>query len=274
MWLAVAALASSASAHVAVLEPLKDNTLFSTETTSNGSGDAVFCGMTGGGVKQRAVLAFDVAGNVAPGSTISSVTLTLVFIQQGPQGSPQEFVLHRLLADWGEGASVGSGGTGAPAERGDATWLHTFFPDLFWGAAGGDFNAVASASTTVAGTPGPITWGSTPEMVADVQNWLDDPGSAHGWLLRSGEVTLNSSKKFASRESPDAEQHPRLVVEFTPPPCPGDCGRKDGTVDIVDFLALLGEWGKAGGECDLGLGAPGVGMEEFNALLGNWGECP
>ena len=57
-------------------------------------------------------------------------------------------------------------------------------------------------------------------------------------------------------------------------PCPWDCGDGDGTVGIVDFLALLGEWGSTGGPCDLGLGAPGAGIEEFLDLLGNWGPCP
>ncbi len=272
--LIAAVLTRGTAANVAVLEPVKDNTLFSTETTSNGAGDAVFCGQTGTGVKQRPVLAFDVAGHVAPGSTITSATLTLTFIQQGPNGASQVLSLHRVLADWGEGASNGTGGTGAPALPGDATWLHTFFPSQFWAAAGGDFSAVVSASLGGINTPGPYSWGSTPEMVADVQGWLDNPVTAFGWLLKSGEVVLNTSKKFASRESLKPDQHPILVIEFAPPPCPGDCGKKDGTVDIVDFLALLGEWGKAGGECDLGLGGPGVGMEEFNALLGNWGECP
>ncbi len=272
--LAAAVLARGTAANVVVLQPVKDNTLFSTETTSNGAGDAVFCGQTGTGVKQRPVLAFDVAGHVAPGSTITSATLTLTFIQQGANGGPEVLSLHRVLADWGEGASNGIGGTGAPAQPGDATWIHTFFPSQFWAAAGGDFSAVESASLADINTPGPFSWGSTPQMVADVQDWLDNPGTAHGWLLKSGEVVINTSKKFASREALKPEQQPSLAIEFTSPPCPGDCGKKDGTVDIVDFLALLGEWGEAGGECDLGLGGPGIGMEDFMGLLGNWGDCP
>src|SRR5688572_1649961 len=95
-------LAAPAPGDVVVLEPVKDNTLFSTETTSNGAGDAIFCGQTGGGVKQRSVLAFDVAGSVPAGSTITAASLTLSFIQQGPQGSAQVHGLHRILADWGE----------------------------------------------------------------------------------------------------------------------------------------------------------------------------
>ncbi len=55
-------------------------------------------------------------------------------------------------------------------------------------------------------------------------------------------------------------------------PCPWDCGDGDGTVGIVDFLALLGQWGAAGGSCDFN--GSGVGIVEFLELLGNWGDCP
>ncbi len=57
-------------------------------------------------------------------------------------------------------------------------------------------------------------------------------------------------------------------------PCPWDCGDANGTVDVVDFLALLAEWGQTSSPCDLGIGAPGVGIEEFLDLLAHWGTCP
>ena len=55
------------------------------------------------------------------------------------------------------------------------------------------------------------------------------------------------------------------------PACPADCGDGDGTVGIVDFLALLGEWGTEGA-CDSDGG--GVGITDFLALLADWGPCP
>ncbi len=130
MTMAILALGSAATADSVVLPPAKDNTLFSTGTTSNGAGDAVFSGRTGargGRVRQRAVLAFDVAGNVPARSTITSARLRLTVIQTN--SGAQEHTLHRVLKDWGEGKSVGFGGSGAPAEEDDVTWLHTFFPD-------------------------------------------------------------------------------------------------------------------------------------------------
>jgi hypothetical protein len=54
--------------------------------------------------------------------------------------------------------------------------------------------------------------------------------------------------------------------------CPWDCGMPaDGQVSIVDFLAMLGQWGISG-TCDFDGG--GVGVTDFLLLLGAWGVCP
>ncbi len=54
--------------------------------------------------------------------------------------------------------------------------------------------------------------------------------------------------------------------------CPWDCeDLPDGTVGIVDFLTLLGQWGGPG-SCDFD--GDGVGITDFLELLANWGPCP
>jgi uncharacterized membrane protein len=63
-----------------------------------------------------------------------------------------------------------------------------------------------------------------------------------------------------------------FVITISPPPCPWDCGDGDGTVGIVDFLALLAEWGQVGTACDVDGG--GVGITDFLELLATWGLCP
>ena len=87
---------------IIVITPCRDNTLFNTGADrSSGAGDAVFSGKTGlfgGGTVQRAVLAFDVAGNVPPGSTITAASLTLTLVSAGPSGD-QTHSLHRLTTD-------------------------------------------------------------------------------------------------------------------------------------------------------------------------------
>jgi len=54
--------------------------------------------------------------------------------------------------------------------------------------------------------------------------------------------------------------------------CPWDCGgATDGFVGIVDFLALLAQWGGAG-TCNFDGGV--IGITDFLELLANWGPCP
>ncbi len=55
------------------------------------------------------------------------------------------------------------------------------------------------------------------------------------------------------------------------PPCPWDCGDGDGKVGVVDFLALLTDWGLVT-PCDFDGG--GIGNTDFLELLFNWGPCP
>jgi hypothetical protein len=219
------------------------------------------------------VLAFDIADAIGPGATIVSASLTLTLIQVSPLGAQENHTLHRILADWGEGASFAFGGTGAPAMEGDATWLHTYFPDELWASPGGDFVSTISASQTVGTILGEYTWGSTPAMVADVQGWLNAPETSFGWLVKGNEVGDRTSKKFVSKDSPDILARPRLTIEFLPPPCPWDCGDPaDGEVNIVDFLALLAQWGQIGVSCDFDGG--GVSVTDFLRMLAEWGTCP
>ncbi|MHC5023465.1 MAG: DUF7453 family protein [Planctomycetota bacterium] len=57
-------------------------------------------------------------------------------------------------------------------------------------------------------------------------------------------------------------------------PCPADdCGDGNGSVDIVDLLALLAAWGDAGGACDI-VPDGSVDIQDLLALLAAWGPCP
>jgi hypothetical protein len=215
--LAVAA-GTAARADEATLGPARDNTLYehADGALSNGAGVHLFAGAINTGSLRRGVLAFDVAAAVPAGSTITGATLTL-HMSRSISGN-QAVAIHRLLADWGEAGSDAGGqeGGGAPAQSGDATWVHTFFDDATWTTAGGDFAASPSASAMVGGI-GSYTWGSTTEMVADVQGWLDDPSSAFGWIVIGGEAALGTAKRFDTRENADAGARPLLTVRFDPP---------------------------------------------------------
>ena len=146
-----------------------------------------------------------------------------------------------MLQDWGEGTSNSgfSGGGGAPATAGDATWLHTFFNTALWINPGGDFSATVSGSQSVGTLPGDFTLGSTSQMVADVQSWLDDPSNNFGWLLLNNEIVVQTARKFGSRENLTVANRPLLTVEYIPI---ADLDNS-GFINLVDYALFANEWG-------------------------------
>ena len=221
--IALGAWSAEAEAGGVVIGAARDNTLFEPDPDfpddirSNGAGEHFFVGSTARGLSRRGVIMFDVAGAVPAGATITGVELTLYMSRTLAGEEP--VALHPLLADWGEGASDASGeeGEGAPAEPGDATWTHRFFDSDLWTNAGGDFAPTASALALI-GDVGFYAWGSTDELVADVQSWLDSPGDNFGWLLLGDEKSPFTSKRFDTRENAMAEYRPALRIEYVPGP--------------------------------------------------------
>ncbi len=200
------------------LAPVKDNTLYENNdgNTSNGQGVHLIAGRTNVGTLHRALIAFDVAGTVPAGATIDEVELNLNVNRT--QTGDRSVTLHRVEADWGEGASNASSnpGQGAPAATNDATWLFTFFNTTRWLTAGGDFASGPSASQEVGG-PGSYTWGSSAGMVADVQAWLTTPETNFGWILIGDESANQTSKRFDSREASTVSDRPTLRIRFSVP---------------------------------------------------------
>ncbi|UCG49839.1 MAG: DNRLRE domain-containing protein [Phycisphaerales bacterium] len=238
-------LAPVVAAAVVNLTPSKDNTLYEDPNgnLSNGAGDGLFVGRNAhNGFIRRALLAFDLTSHVPPGSDIHSVTLTMRMARTTSDSQPVS--PHRVLADWGQGASEADG-SGAQATPGDATWIHTYYDSRFWSTAGGDFMQPDSASASV-GDVGFYTWGTTAQMVADVQQWLDNPASNFGWMLIGNETESRTSKRFSSRESDNAAYRPLLSVSFTAPydcntPLAGDLDN-DCTVGFSDFAIMAADW--------------------------------
>jgi hypothetical protein len=208
----------SANAAIVVINPSKDNTLYEYDPkvgdTSNALGFHFFAGETGMGELRRGVIAFDISGHIPPGSMITTVSLSMN-VSRVPVATAYMIELHKLLADWGEGTSQASGeeGEGAPATPNDATWRHRFFDAIFWTTEGGDFSAVVSATQSV-GPLGQYTWSSA-QMVADVQEWLDNPASNFGWLVLGDESAIATAKRFDTRESASP---PVLTIQFTAGP--------------------------------------------------------
>jgi hypothetical protein len=192
---------------------------------SNGKGIYLFAGKTAGtsNTLRRAVVAFDLS-SIPSNATITSATYSMAQSQSGPGTSGDNVSLNRVLRDWGEGASdAGSpGGQGAPAQPGDATWLHTIFNMSFWTNPGGDFSPTASATTPV-GVVGTVYEWSGSGLLADVQSWVSNPATNFGWIIRGNETDSGSAARFNSREN--TVDPPRLTLTIqggapTPTPTP------------------------------------------------------
>jgi hypothetical protein len=228
------------STELSVIVPAdRDNTLYESATgaLSNGSGEHFFVGRTAQPPPdsiRRGLIWFDIVGIVPPGSTITGASLTLHC--SWAIAGERDVELRRVLADWGEGASdaAGAEGSGAPAAPGDATWLHTFSQTDFWNGAGGDFSMTPSAITAVDLYDAYYSWSGTSQMIADVQDWLDNPVGNFGWLLLGDESTASTAKRFDTHENLTPEFRPALTVEYTLAPLPGDASC-DGEVDEEDI---------------------------------------
>lgn len=206
------------SQSVAQIGASKDNTIYEDPNGafSNGAGDFIFAGTNATGLIRRALLQFDIAGNVPASATIDSVRLTL-YMSRTSLADSRPVELHRVLMDWGEDTShaAGNEGGGDSAAVGDATWLHTFFDTQFWTNQGGDFASTVSATQAV-GDTAYYSWGSTSQMVADVQDWLSNPANNFGWIILSNESANQTAKRFDSRENSITSRQPLLTVYYTP----------------------------------------------------------
>jgi hypothetical protein len=197
------------------LMPTKDNTLYEDETgsLSNGAGQYMFVGRTASTTdkKRRAILAFDVAGSIPADATITTATLALNLSKTNSGATTIN--LHVAASDWGEGSSQASGqeGGGGAATPGDVTWIHAFYDTVNWTNPGGDYDVGVSATAVVTGL-GKYQW-STPQMAADVQDWLDNGGN-YGWILIGDEASNFTTRRFDSRENTNPANRPVLTVTY------------------------------------------------------------
>ena len=145
--LLVAEWGSSARGEIVILNPTKDNSIYSENNNSNGTGN-LFSGRTRTGFLRRALLEFNLSG-IPSGATIDSVSLNLTQLNRGAGSTLETFELRRVSAAWGEGTSTGTGQGGAPTP-GDATWNFRQFSTtapLSWTSPGGDFAATSGIAT-------------------------------------------------------------------------------------------------------------------------------
>jgi len=234
---------------------------------SNGGGLEISAGYTGGnrGQVQRGLLRFDFQAEALPAHVVIQDVALELFVSDVPKRAkrPNPFWLVAvagLAQPWGEADALRG-----PAHQGDATWYHTQFNPDNPGSASSHLGASGELKPFAAGGPGfwpekegylgqqrltvtesflaPglafwagtdvgfVTW-SSPQMVADVQGWADDPSTNFGWMI-VGEEWIepypenpdpSSKRDFASRADSRIIEgkpaYPRLTVAYTVVPEP------------------------------------------------------
>lgn len=205
----------------------RDATLYESNngTLANGAGPSIFVGVTAQPGKRRALLHFDVAGQIPTGSRVLSVELD-TFSAQSTAFLPIATYVHRVTQDWDEGSAFanGPGGAGTFAGNGSATWIHTSrgTSGATWNTPGGDFDPQPSFIFDLASV-GPSTATVQPGIVNDVQSWLDNPAGNFGWILKTDEVMWPTARRMNSRES-SLGSLPRITVTYLTPGQVGNYG--------------------------------------------------
>ncbi|MCC6145247.1 MAG: DNRLRE domain-containing protein, partial [Candidatus Hydrogenedentes bacterium] len=228
------------------LNAVKDNTIYSDtvsegEGLSNGAGASIYAGRTFQDGIRRGLVAFDLSGIDLPGgAVITGAVLNLDITRDPPGAMATDLALHRLTADWGEGVSDAGdpGGSGAPAEAGDATWKHRFFDSAVWAMDGGDFLADPSATATADGM-GTISWEGE-GVLADVAHWLAQPAENFGWIVVGNESSAGNARRFASRENETTAIRPRLrLIWITPETIHSADADADGVIGLSELLRVI-----------------------------------
>lgn len=235
----------------------RDATIFENNPdNASGAGNGLFAGLNGAGFILRGLIAFDLAG-IPHGSTIQSVSLTLYLGQAAGSGGgtpgggteTSTIDLHRTLAPWGEGAtqdhdpptdSLSMAGQGEESLPGDVTWNDRFFaadPVALWTTPGGDFASAVSSSLQInRSVNDPFTWPATATLISDVQGWLDNPASNHGWMLvNADEATSSNFRAFYTSDVATLSRRPQLTIAYASPGLTADFDA-DHDVDGADLV--------------------------------------
>jgi hypothetical protein len=232
------------------LPAVQDATLFGgNDANSNVSlaDPGIFVGTDSTPNAKRGLIEFNIAQYVPAGATITSVSLQLTVGQAagtsgngGTLSSATTIGLFDESQAWGQPMNVPNStmfmgmGQGQPAQTGDATWSEPFYNSMTptqWNTPGGDWTSslMASASASSTGSPAAVTWSSAvmmnAMMVSDVQNWLNNPSTNYGWLLKnSNETATKDYLAFWSAQGAAASMNsalaPALTVTYTPVPEP------------------------------------------------------
>lgn len=197
------------------IKAIQDNTLYEDAggLISNGQGKYMFAGKNNSGLIRRAILRFLLVEFMPPCSRVLNVSLKMHV--SGGDPANRNIQLRKIQENWSEGNSDAPGleENGTAASGFDATWIHRYFNTDYWSSSGGTFSTTSRGSNIVGG-PGYYTWSSTPEMVYDAQEWLNDNSKSFGWMLLGDESASSNVKRFHTTETDTVEFIPELTIIY------------------------------------------------------------
>ena len=166
--------------------------LYEATPTTSGCGDRadLNVGLDAASKKVRSFVEFDLAA-ITTSASVREAKLKLNLISTRTSASAPVSV-HAISRNW----------TNA------ATW-NTYDGTNGWTTAGGDFDATAAASQTVAAGLGPKEF----NVVGQVRKWVNDRADNHGFVLKTDETTAQEFHFKGSQTSTDA---PVLEVRWRP----------------------------------------------------------
>lgn len=197
-------------------EGTADTMIIASESEKNFGGSNSFLVGSGRSVERRALLRFDLAR--LAGKKVESATLQLyqVNVSNFTTGTFEIglFPIAAANANWQEGE-----GTGTPATAGESAWAFKAkgSPDVLWAGQPGlssDSRDLASIDPIVllydaANNSKPVTVTVPAELV---QQWIDNPASNGGLLLKRISKDASAMGGFRSSEHASQTVRPQLEV--------------------------------------------------------------
>ena len=157
-----------------------------------------------GGGRVWTLLRWDISGHVPPGCVVSEVRVRL-YVDPDETGATNQ--LYSLERPWVEGnGTPGSGATWASYD-GVNSWSS--------GGAEGGADRGSTVLANVSGGAGFQEVALNATGIARVQQWVDDPATNHGLILRG---SSSDAVNYGAREDGVISSHPRLQVTFGLPP--------------------------------------------------------
>lgn len=218
--LALAFAVQHGQAETVTLNPVADTSLFQAKATANLGKAWLAAGTINQSPgKSRALVRFDVS-SIPAGAVINTVDVAFKVVQAPIGPAASTFNLHRMLVSWAEGVkgSPALRNFGGTASTGETSWDARVAPSTKWGASGGaagtDYQTVASGSAPLSASATTLSFASSAGLVDDVQSWVRDAASNQGWMLMTQSENLaRSARRFGSRET--TGRAPSLVVTYT-----------------------------------------------------------